>query len=77
MHTMQTLFCQLGLDDDERQMTAFIEKHKPLPQTTPLPEAFFWSEAQATFLIEAVEDDSDWCEIVDRLDCLLRENKAI
>ncbi|SJM94960.1 conserved hypothetical protein [Crenothrix polyspora] len=71
-HTMQTLFCQLGLADDEAQITAFVEKYRPLPQHIALPEAYFWNEAQSMFLIEAIEDDSDWCELVDKLDCLLR-----
>jgi len=72
--TMQTLFCQLGLAGDEDQINAFIEKHKPLPRLIALSEAGFWNEAQAAFLAEAVAEDSDWCELVDELDCLLREN---
>jgi len=72
--TMQTLFCQLGLAGDEDQINAFIEKHKPLPRFIALSEAGFWNEAQAAFLAEAVAEDSDWCELVDELDCLLREN---
>ena len=74
IHTMQTLFCQLGLASDEEQINAFIEKHRPLPRNIALSEADFWNEAQAVFLAEAVEEDSDWCELVDELDCLLREN---
>jgi hypothetical protein len=38
----------------------------------PLPQADFWSASQASFLREAVADDSDWCEVVDELDRLLR-----
>ena len=74
IHTMQTLFCQLGLASDEEQINAFIEKHRPLPSDITLSEADFWNETQSVFLAEAVEDDSDWCELVDELDCLLREN---
>jgi len=74
IHTMQTLFCQLGLASDEEQINAFIEKHRPLPSNIALSEADFWNEAQAVFLAEAVAEDSDWCELVDELDCLLREN---
>lgn len=72
IHTMQTLFCQLGMAGDEQQINAFIEKHKPLPPDIALSEAGFWNEAQAAFLVEAVAEDSDWCELVDELDCLLR-----
>ena len=74
IHSMQTLFCQLGLAGGENQVNAFIEKHKPLLRNITLAEADFWNEAQAAFLAEAVAEDSDWCEVVDELDCLLREN---
>ena len=71
---MQTLFCQLGLADDKEQINAFIEKNRPLPPNIVLSKADFWNETQAAFLAEAVAEDSDWCELVDELDCLLREN---
>jgi hypothetical protein len=74
LHTMQTLFRQLGLADSDEQINAFIEKHRPLPPNIALSEADFWNQAQAEFLAEAIEEDSDWCELVDELDCLLREN---
>ena len=74
LHTFQTLFCQLGLADDQEQINVFIELHKPLPSDIALSKAYFWNEAQAAFLAEAIEDDSDWCALVDKLDCLLREN---
>jgi Protein of unknown function (DUF2789) len=73
VHTLQTLFCQLGLDCDEQQIAMFIIKHRPLPPNIPLPKAYFWNEAQAAFLAEAIANDSDWCALVDKLDCLLRE----
>lgn len=74
IHTMQMLFCQLGLAGDEEQINAFIEKHRPLPYYIALSGADFWNEAQTAFLAEAIAEDSDWCELVDELDCLLREN---
>lgn len=73
IHTLQTLFCQLGLPSGPEQVAAFVELHRPLPSDILLTEANFWNEAQATFLAEAKEDDSDWCESVDKLDSLLRE----
>lgn len=73
IHTLQMLFRQLGLADDAEQIVAFIELYRPLSSDIALPKAYFWNEAQAAFLIEAIEDDSDWCELVDKLDCLLRE----
>jgi len=72
IHSLQTLFCQLGLADDEEQINAFIEKHGPLPLNIVISEANFWNESQAAFLAKSVEEDSDWCELVDELNCLLR-----
>ena len=74
IHTLQMLFTQLGLAGDEELINAFIKKHRPLPRFIPLSEANFWNEAQAAFLAEAVAEDSDWCALVDELDCSLREN---
>ena len=76
MHTLKMLFCQLGLDDEEQQIAMFIRMHRPLPPNIPLPEANFWKGAQAAFLAQAIEEDSDWCVLVDKLDCLLRENTS-
>jgi hypothetical protein len=73
IHTMQALFSQLGLAGDEEQIRGFIEKHGPLSHNIALSEADFWSVAQAAFLAEAIEEDSDWCTLVDGLDSLLRE----
>lgn len=75
-HTLQSLFCQLGLADGEEQITVFIRMHRPLPLNISLPEANFWNEAMAAFLVEAIEEDSDWCALVDKLDCLLRKRQA-
>ena len=74
IHTLQTLFCQLGLPDDIEQINVFIALHRPLPSDITLSKAYFWNEAQAAFLAEAIESDSDWCALVDKLDCLFREN---
>ncbi len=73
LHTLQTLFCQLGLPSDPEQIATFVECHRPLGDTIPLTGAHFWNEVQSRFLAEAKADDSDWCESVDRLDSLLRE----
>lgn len=73
-HTMQMLFSQLGLASDENNIRAFIEKYRPLPHHIPLSDADFWNATQAAFLVEAKQEDSDWCMLVDELDSLLREN---
>lgn len=72
-HNLETLFAQLGLDNDEGSITAFIESNKPLDKDLAIYDAPFWNEAQAAFLQESVEEDSDWAIIVDHLAALLRE----
>ena len=71
--TLADLFAQLGLDADEAAQRAFIAAHAPLPATLPLPDAPFWTPAQATFLREALLEDAEWAEVVDELDALLRQ----
>lgn len=36
-------------------------------------QASFWTQAQASFLREAIEEDADWVELVDQLDVMLRK----
>ncbi len=71
-HTLNTLFAQLGLPSDEEAVWRFIREHHSLTPKLRLEQAEFWSPAQAAFLQEAVEADSDWSEVVDELDALLR-----
>ena len=71
--TLADLFAQLGLDADEAAQRAFIAAHAPLPANLPLPDAPFWTPAQATFLREALLEDAEWAEVVDELDALLRK----
>jgi hypothetical protein len=71
--TLADLFAQLGLDANEAAQRAFIAAHAPLPKNLPLPDAPFWTPAQATFLREALLEDAEWAEVVDELDALLRK----
>lgn len=71
--TLADLFAQLGLDADDAAQRAFIAAHAPLPANLPLPDAPFWTPAQATFLREALLEDAEWAEVVDELDALLRQ----
>ena len=77
MHTpaysLNTLFAQLGLDDSDEAVDAFIRTHGKGPREVPLHKAPCWSEAQSQLLEEALADDSDWAEVVDQLDSLLRK----
>jgi hypothetical protein len=70
-HTIESLFSQLGLSTNHEAIDAFI-KNNHLPDDIPLEQAAFWSAGQAQFIHEALELDSDWCEVVDQLDAQLR-----
>ena len=62
-HNLANLFLQLGLPDE---VDTFVATHQ-LPTGIKLSDAPFWSEAQATFLKQALINDSDWCGAVDAL----------
>ena len=70
-HHMRSLFEQLGLASGTEQINHFIHEHS-LATGERLQEAKFWTTAQASFLQEAIADDSDWVELVDHLDVALR-----
>lgn len=72
IHNLESLFEQLGLDNSEQAIAAFIQIHKPITGDVQLHEADFWSISQAEFLKQSVEEDADWAEIVDHLDAMLR-----
>ncbi|BEH13194.1 DUF2789 domain-containing protein [Marinobacter shengliensis] len=71
-HTLSVLFQQLGLPSDQKSMESFIARYSPLPPEIAIQDAPFWSESQSQFLEEGLEEDSDWAEIIDELDALLR-----
>lgn len=66
------LFAQLGLADDDAHIRQFLAAHKPLAGDIKLADAPFWTPAQAAFLHEALQDDSDWAEVADQLNTALR-----
>lgn len=70
-HTIESLFSQLGLSNSDDAIENFCKNHH-LPDDIPLEQAAFWSASQAQFIHEALELDSDWCEVVDQLDAQLR-----
>ena len=72
VHSLKSLFDQLGLDSTDQGIEAFVNEHKPLPGNLELYEADFWNPAQAAFLKEAKDEDADWAEIVDQLNVMLR-----
>ena len=74
VHSLVSLFKQLGLDNTSQAIENFIQENRPLPGHLELYEAEFWSESQAAFLREAIEKDSDWAEVVDELNALLHHS---
>lgn len=71
-HHFHDLFSQLGLPSDELGIKHFLATHTPLDARVNLPDASFWTPAQASFLREAILQDSDWAELVDQLSNALR-----
>lgn len=72
LHNLEGLFSQLGLDSTEQGINDFISTHKGLNANTRLADANFWNQSQSTFLSDEIGLDSDWCEVVDVLNTLLR-----
>ena len=72
IHTIASLFDQLGLESSEQAIDEFIRSHQPLPASTELHSAGFWSESQSAFLKQVKDEDADWAEVVDQLDARLR-----
>ncbi len=70
-HDLNGLFKQLGLPAEASAIKDFVDQHS-LAKDQRLAEASFWSPNQAAFLEEAIADDSDWAEVVDQLDAMLR-----
>ena len=70
-HSMKTLFEQLGLSSNETAMENFIFNNH-MGNDIPLDHAACWNAGQAQFIREALDQDSDWSEVVDQLDALLR-----
>jgi len=75
-HNFSELFAQLGLDNSPEDIEAFLLQNSPLPPEIKLADAPFWSSAQADFLQQALDADSDWIEIVDALNAALREKRS-
>ena len=69
--TLNTLFAQLGLPNDDNSINRFINEHR-LGKYIRIDQATFWSPTKALFIREAFEQDSEWSGIVDQLDSQLR-----
>ena len=75
-HPFHELFKQLGLECAPAAIEAFLRMHVPIPPGVTLPDASFWSPAQAAFLRDALAADSDWAEVVDALNAALRRESV-
>jgi len=69
-HDLSSLFSQLGLANNPAEVDAFVATHR-LQQRMRLCDAPFWNKAQAQFLRESLEQDSDWAVAADELARLL------
>ncbi len=67
IHHFRDLFTQLGLPADDDSIQQFLQTHRLRERSTALPDAPFWSPAQATFLREQIAQDADWAGLVDQL----------
>ncbi|WP_286239657.1 DUF2789 domain-containing protein [Neptuniibacter halophilus] len=72
-HSFSTLFQQLGLPNSEKEINQFITTHRLYSNQIKLADASFWSPSQSDFLREAIDQDSEWAELVDELDTQLRQ----
>lgn len=72
IHPFRELFAQLGLPSDVASIAKFIQVHSPLPGHIALPDADFWTPAQADFLRETLQEDAEWANQVDQLSEALR-----
>lgn len=75
IHSLPSLFKQLGLPDDPVSIDRFIATHSPLKPELKLADAFFWDKSQAQFLRSEILEDADWAQVVDQLDVLLRKGR--
>ncbi len=71
-HTIADLFAQLGLANSSSDIDCFIHSHRPIPDEVALADATCWTNSQSAFLREAIDEDSDWSELVDQLNSRLR-----
>ncbi|MGK9416224.1 DUF2789 domain-containing protein [Pseudomonas cedrina] len=77
MHSLPSLFKQLGLQDDPVSIEKFVTVHSPLKPELKLADAFFWTDSQRAFLREEILDDADWAVVVDELNLMLRGGRGV
>lgn len=70
--SLNLLFAQLGLPDDDDSIERFVASNAPLAGEVVLCDAPFWTSSQAAFLRGEVMRDAEWAPVVDTLDAMLR-----
>lgn len=73
IHHFAELFAQLGLPNDAESIAHFLSVHTPMADSMRLPDAPYWTPAQAAFLRESLLHDSDWAVLADQLSAALRK----
>lgn len=73
--TLNMLFAQLGLANEQADIDAFVQAHSPLPDEVKLSDADFWTPQQAKLLKDELREDADWAPVVDELNVLLHSAK--
>ncbi|MFZ5548782.1 MAG: DUF2789 family protein [Pseudomonadota bacterium] len=71
--SLNLLFAQLGLPDDDDSINRFVASNAPLAGDVILCEAPFWTGPQAAFLRGEFLRDAEWAPVVDTLDAMLRK----
>ncbi len=69
-YNMNELFAQLGLDNSDEAIDAFIAKNK-LGKNEALIESDIWTDSQRMFLQEEWKKDAAWVEVIDELNVRL------
>ncbi|MGY2400333.1 DUF2789 domain-containing protein [Pseudomonas sp. SDO5271_S396] len=77
VHSLSSLFKQLGLPDDPVSIEKFVAVHSPLKPDLKLADAFFWTENQKKFLRNEILEDADWAKVVDELNLLLHSGRGV
>ncbi len=71
VHNITSLFSQLGLDNSPSGIETFVKSHK-IKADIGIEDAEFWNVSQASFIADSLHEDSDWSEVIDQLDIMLR-----
>ncbi len=66
-YLISNLFSQQGLANSQKEIDLLIDTHRPIADDVEFSDILFWTQSYSDFLREALADDSDWPELVFRL----------